>query len=242
MPAGWRYIAVRATGGRVLGDVLDPSEPILDWEVPLALTSNPRRDLSGPGSMNGTIEPEYTRMLGDDKKPILQEWGTELYLEVDGRLRWGGLVTKTTYDGPKATINCEGFTAYPQGIPYEDHMISGALITPKDPYAKQGQKSRWLGRRQEGQGAGPAPAEALRRPPHRRLRRVPQHLESRPVPPVREPRPEDRHARPGRASGRGGRLRPVGTGLVEQSGLRPGPRHPRPHHPLRLDRDARLGR
>ncbi|MDI3102025.1 hypothetical protein QJ054_33865 [Streptomyces sp. AN-3] len=135
MPAGWRYIAVRATGGRVLGDVLDPSEPILDWEVPLALTSNPRRDLSGPGSMSGTIEPEYTRMLGDDKKPILQEWGTELYLEVDGRLRWGGLVTKTTYDGPKATINCEGFTAYPQGIPYEDHMISGALITPKDPYA-----------------------------------------------------------------------------------------------------------
>ncbi|MFB6630042.1 hypothetical protein ACFCWY_09110 [Streptomyces sp. NPDC056362] len=120
----WRFIAQRAL-----------PETILDWEVPLTLTSNPRRELSGPGSMAGVIEPEYQRMIGTDGKPILQEWGTKLYLEVAGQIRWGGIVTKTSYDGGKATVQCEGFSSYAHGIPYEDYRISGPLITPKDPYA-----------------------------------------------------------------------------------------------------------
>ncbi|MGW3627866.1 hypothetical protein [Streptomyces sp. NPDC000880] len=124
MPEGWRFIAARAL-----------PEEILDWEVPLALSSNPKRDLSGPGSMNGTIEPEYARLLGPDGQPVIEEWGTKIYLEIDGYLRWGGIVTKTSYDGPKASIICEGFSCYPHGIPYESHMLSGPLITPKDPYA-----------------------------------------------------------------------------------------------------------
>ncbi|GAA2439918.1 hypothetical protein [Streptomyces glaucus] len=121
---GWRFIAQRALG-----------EDILDWEVPFALTSNPKRDLSGPGAMTGTITPEYARMIGSDGKPILQEWGTKLYLEIDGQIRWGGIVTKTSFDGPQFTIACEGFSAYPHGIPYEGYIISGKKITPADPYA-----------------------------------------------------------------------------------------------------------
>ncbi|MFI9078809.1 hypothetical protein ACIGW8_20420 [Streptomyces sioyaensis] len=124
MPAGWRFIAQDAI-----------TEEVLDWEVPFTLSSNPRRDLSGPGAMTGKIEPEYARMLGPDGDPILQEWGTKLYLEVDGAIRWGGLVTKTAYDGEQATINCEGFSAYPHGIPFESYVISGKKITPKNPYA-----------------------------------------------------------------------------------------------------------
>ncbi|CAM5235394.1 hypothetical protein [Streptomyces griseomycini] len=124
MPAGWRFIAQSAL-----------SEEVLDWQVPFALSSNPKRDLSGPGSMTGTIEPEYARMLGPDGQPILQEWGTKIYLEVDGSIRWGGLVTKTAYDGEQAKVSCEGFSSYPHGIPFDDYIISGQKITPKDPYA-----------------------------------------------------------------------------------------------------------
>lgn len=124
MAEGWRFIAVRAI-----------PEDILDWEVPFALSSNPKRDLSGPGSMSGTIEPEYARLRGPDGLPIIEEWGTKLFLEIEGHLRWGGIVTKTSFDGPKASIQCEGFSSYAHGIPYESYMISGALITPKDPYA-----------------------------------------------------------------------------------------------------------
>ncbi|NEA53602.1 hypothetical protein G3I60_05375 [Streptomyces sp. SID13666] len=124
MAAGWRFIAQRAVGAE-----------ILDWDVPLTLSSNPRRDLSGPGSLSGAIDPEYARMIGSDGIPILQDWGTKLFAEVDGHIRWGGVVTDTGYEGSKYAIQCEGFTAYPHGIPYEDYMVSGPLITPKDPYA-----------------------------------------------------------------------------------------------------------
>ncbi|WP_370419018.1 hypothetical protein AB8O64_11225 [Streptomyces sp. QH1-20] len=121
---GWRFIAQRALGGE-----------ILDWEVPLTLSSNPKRALSGPGSMAGTIEPEYARMLGADGRPVIQEWATKLYLEVDGHLRWGGIVTKIGYEGAKKTIECEGLSCYPTGIPFEDTLVSGDMIDPKDPNA-----------------------------------------------------------------------------------------------------------
>ncbi|MEU1355282.1 hypothetical protein ABZ410_15480 [Streptomyces cinnamoneus] len=124
MPSGWRFIAQRAL-----------PETILDWEVPFTPSSNPKRALSGPGSMAGTIDPEYARMIGADGKPMIREWDTKVYLEIDGVIRWGGLVTKTAFDGPKASISCEGLSSYAQGIPYEDYMVSGALITPPDPYA-----------------------------------------------------------------------------------------------------------
>ncbi|WP_409473472.1 hypothetical protein [Streptomyces sp. HC307] len=121
---GWRFIAQRALG-----------DEVLDWEVPFALSSNPKRDLSGPGAMTGTITPEYARMMGSDGTPILQEWGTKMYLEIDGDIRWGGIITKTSFDGPQFTVACEGFSSYPHGIPYESYIISGKKITPKDPYA-----------------------------------------------------------------------------------------------------------
>ncbi|MBV1940775.1 siphovirus ReqiPepy6 Gp37-like family protein [Streptomyces sp. BV286] len=124
MAAGWRFIAQRAL-----------TETVLDWDVPLSLSSNPKRELCGPGSMNGTIEPEFARMIGEDGNPLFQEWGTKLYAEIDGEIRWGGVVTKTSYDDAKYTINCEGFSCYPHGIPYEGHFISGKKLTPKDPYA-----------------------------------------------------------------------------------------------------------
>ncbi|MFZ3557222.1 hypothetical protein [Streptomyces sp. BH055] len=121
---GWRFIAQRAT-----------TDEIIDWDVPFALSTNPKRDLCGSGAMAGTITPEYARMIGSDGTPVLEEWGTKLYLEIDGALRWGGLVTKCSFDGPQFTVGCEGFSAYPHGIPYEGYIISGKKITPKDPYA-----------------------------------------------------------------------------------------------------------
>ncbi|MGA5135155.1 hypothetical protein ACPCTO_35795, partial [Streptomyces olivoreticuli] len=77
---------------------------------------------------------EYARMIGSDGRPVLQEWGTKVYLEIDGHIRWGGIVTEVGYDGPKMTVNCEGLSCYPTGIPFEDRIISGELITPKSKY------------------------------------------------------------------------------------------------------------
>ncbi|MEU7228941.1 hypothetical protein [Streptomyces chrestomyceticus] len=145
---GWRFIAQRALF----------LEPILDWDVPLTLSSNPKRDLSGPGSMTGTIDPEYTRLRGPDGDLILKEWGTKLYLEIDGHIRWGGIVTKLAYDGPKVTVTCEGLSSYPHGIPFEDYIISGPLITPKNPYAgKDKNHDGWIDGKKGKQRVPPAP-------------------------------------------------------------------------------------
>ncbi|MFE1270626.1 hypothetical protein [Streptomyces sp. NPDC058758] len=168
----WRFIAQRALGGT-----------ILDWDVPIALTSNPRRELSGPGSMTGTIEPEYQRMIGSDGKPLIQEWGTKLYLEINGAIRWGGVVTSTSYDGGKATIRSEGFTAYPHGIPFESHMISGPLITPKDPYAgKDKNHDGWVDGKKGKQRMPkpPKPYGGHRQDVYAAVRAIWAHIKSRP--------------------------------------------------------------
>ncbi|MFG2865444.1 hypothetical protein [Streptomyces sioyaensis] len=172
MATGWRFIAQRAL-----------PETILDWEVPFTLSSNPKRDLSGPGSMAGTIEPEYARMIGPDGKPILQEWGTKLYLEIEGYIRWGGIVTKTAYDGPKASIQAEGFSCYPQGIPYESYMISGALITPKDPYAGRDKNhDGWVDGKKGKQRVPPPPKPygGPRIDTYDAFRNIWNHVQSRP--------------------------------------------------------------
>ncbi|MFI1201602.1 hypothetical protein ACH4VR_19485 [Streptomyces sp. NPDC020883] len=172
MPKGWRFIAQRAL-----------PEAILDWDVPLSLSSNPKRDLSGPGSMTGTIEPEYARLIAGDGQPIIQEWATKLYLEVDGQIRWGGIVTKTTFDNQKATIVTEGFSSYPHGIPYEDYVISGALITPKDPNAGRDKNHDGWVDGEKGKTPVPPPPKPYGGPrldAFDAFRRIWTHVQSRP--------------------------------------------------------------
>ncbi|MFC8537968.1 hypothetical protein ACFUJY_29210 [Streptomyces sp. NPDC057249] len=114
---GWRYIAQRSTTG-----------DFLDWDVPFVATSLPKRELSGPGEMRGTIEPEYLRLLAKpDGLPIIGEWATTLYAEYDGHIRWGGLVTSLGYEGQKMNIGCSGYTAYPHGMPYFGSGIQAAV-------------------------------------------------------------------------------------------------------------------
>ncbi|MGW0562961.1 hypothetical protein ACWDZ4_20635 [Streptomyces sp. NPDC003016] len=119
---GWRYIAQRTTTG-----------DFLDWDVPLVASSVPRSELSGPGSLSGTISPEYARLNAKpDGLPVLAEWATTLYAEYEGRIRWGGLVRKMRYEGQALRVDCAGFTSYPHGIPYLGPVIqSGYPVKQK---------------------------------------------------------------------------------------------------------------
>ncbi|MFI1532037.1 hypothetical protein [Streptomyces griseus] len=121
----WRYIAQRTT-----------TRDFLDWDVPFVAGSPPKRELNGPGQMQGTIGPEYMRLKSKpDGLPIITEWGTTLYAEYEGRIRWGGIVTRVKYEGQAMNIECAGFTAYPHGIPYVGSVIqSGAKVAQKWAY------------------------------------------------------------------------------------------------------------
>lgn len=123
--AGWRYIAQRSTSG-----------DFLDWDVPFKPSSPPKRELSGPGEMRGTIDPEYLRLLAKpDGLPVMAEWATTLYAEYAGHIRWGGLVTGLGFKGQAMEVVCRGYTAYPNGMPYLGSVIqSGAKIPKKWAY------------------------------------------------------------------------------------------------------------
>ncbi|USL85074.1 minor tail protein [Arthrobacter phage SWEP2] len=104
--AGWRYIAQRA----VTGEFLDMDVPIerddLTWS------------LSGAGSLRGSVSPDTGTLRADDGRLVLEEWGTLLYAEADGEIRWGGIVISSKFEGAAWKIEAAGFTTYPHGLPY----------------------------------------------------------------------------------------------------------------------------
>lgn len=102
----WRYIAQRILGGE-----------ILSWKVPLT-TEGPAWALSGPGALTGTVTPEFGQMRDSAGDLILQEWGTAIYAEADGQIRWGGIVIRSGFNGPEWAVEAAGFTTYPTGITY----------------------------------------------------------------------------------------------------------------------------
>jgi len=102
----WRYIAQRILTGE-----------FLEWELPIA-TDGPEWKLSGPGTLAGTIKPEKLDLIADDGELVLQEWGTAIYAEADGEIRWGGVVVRSSFAGAEWRVEAAGFAAYPNGIPY----------------------------------------------------------------------------------------------------------------------------
>lgn len=115
----WRYIAQRATTGE-----------FLDYDVPIA------RDelswaLSGAGAMKGTLAPDVGALRAADGGLLLDEWGTLLYAEAAGQIRWGGVVVRSAFDGPKWTVEAVGMATYPKGLPYLGEYVSEGV----DPFA-----------------------------------------------------------------------------------------------------------
>ncbi len=115
----WRFIAQRAT-----------TKEFLELELPLN-REELRWDLSGPGSLRGTISPDVGTLRAADGRLLLEEWGTCIYAEADGEIRWGGLVVRSGFEGAKWTVEAAGFTTYPHGIPYGG-TYSKIKIDPAD--------------------------------------------------------------------------------------------------------------
>lgn len=102
----WRYIVQRARTGE-----------ILEWDLPM------RRDelswaLSGVGSLRGSMAPEIGGVEASDGLPLLDEWGTFIYAEASGQIRWGGIVVSSTFNKGAWEIEAASFATYPHGLPY----------------------------------------------------------------------------------------------------------------------------
>lgn len=115
----WRYIAQRATTGEFLDMELPLHRDELSW------------DLSGAGSLRGTVAPDVGALRLDDGRLLLEEWGTLIYAEADGIIRWGGIVISSKFDGANWSVEAAGFSSYPHGLPYEGEY-SEIQVDPAD--------------------------------------------------------------------------------------------------------------
>lgn len=117
--AEWRYIAQRATTGE-----------FLEWDVPLS-RDELRWDLSGPGALRGTVPPDLAQAQAADGRALLEDWGTLIYAEAAGEIRWGGIIISSAFDGARWAIEAAGFTTYAAGVPYLD-VYDQASVDPLD--------------------------------------------------------------------------------------------------------------
>lgn len=114
-----RYIVMRALTGEML-------------ETDLQLTTDgATRELSGPGSLVGTVSPDVGQLTLEDGRLALEEWASSIFEEVDGEIRWGGLLQSSGFDGPEWKIEAFGYSSYPAGIPYGGDY-QGAGVDPAD--------------------------------------------------------------------------------------------------------------
>lgn len=104
----WRYIAQRAISGQFLHYEVPLNRDELSWA------------LSGAGALRGTVTPDVGRLRAADGRLLLEEWGTFLYAESDGEIKWGGIVVSSEFRDEEWTVEAAGFTTYPNGMAWDD--------------------------------------------------------------------------------------------------------------------------
>jgi sorbitol-specific phosphotransferase system component IIA len=88
--------------------------------------------LNAPGTFSCTLSPPRADMLDATGNPVLQEWRDAIYLEESGQIKWGGILTSSTMQGPAWTLTAAEFTAYPNGMIYEGPNYSVTDIDALD--------------------------------------------------------------------------------------------------------------
>lgn len=106
MGGAWRFMAYRAV-----------DRTPLDLDLPLDV-SELGWVLNGAGSLRATVTPDVGALRGPDGRLILEEWGTLIFAEADGEIRWGGIVVASNYRDNAWEIEAASFATYPHGMAY----------------------------------------------------------------------------------------------------------------------------
>lgn len=116
----WRFTATRLNG--------DGTETIIDPDLPL-VDASVTRELSGPGSITGSINPAVARLVGPDGRPILIPHSTAIYAEESEVVRHAGILTSRQVTGSGLSLSCAGFTSKLSREPY----IGSVFFVERDP-------------------------------------------------------------------------------------------------------------
>jgi len=103
----WRYMAFRAV-----------DRAPLDLDLPLTV-SELGWALTGAGPLRGTVNPDLGNLRAADGRLLLEEWGTLIFAEADGEIRWGGILLTSGFNGEEWAIECAQIATYPHGMAFD---------------------------------------------------------------------------------------------------------------------------
>jgi hypothetical protein len=116
----WRYIVQSALSG-----------DFLEWDLPLEVEEMSWQ-LNGAGTLRGTVAPDVGQYRTASGDLVLQEWGVFIYAEKDGVIRWGGILTRSGFEGKAWSVEASSFTTYLYGLPYTGSPWSRIGVDPLD--------------------------------------------------------------------------------------------------------------
>lgn len=121
---GWRYLLQRHNGSAGWGEFIHTDLPLINPSITLGLSST--------DELTASVSPALAGLKDDLGRPLFDEWGTAIWAENDGDIRGGGIVTKSTLNGPRLEVRCIGLAGYPYGMPYTGSGYLGVEVDPAD--------------------------------------------------------------------------------------------------------------
>jgi hypothetical protein len=108
------------TGQWLHRDIQNVTQPSVTWQ------------LNGAGNFTCTLSPPRADLLDATGNPIFQVWQTAGYLEESDEIKFGGICTSATPQGPNLPLTFTEFSGYPNGMPYEGPNVSQSGIDALD--------------------------------------------------------------------------------------------------------------
>lgn len=119
--ARWRYWAQNARTRQFVHTDLPLDVDTMTWT------------LSGAGQLTAKCDPDTGLLRDENGDLILVPWGTLLYAESDGVIRWGGIVVSSAIEGQAWRIEAAGFATYPHKLTVKGYR-SYANVDPTVPF------------------------------------------------------------------------------------------------------------
>lgn len=118
-----RYFATRLNG--------DGTESLIADYLPLTEVTIVRT-LSGVNSFSATLSPETPDLVGADGLPVILPWSSAIYVEDQGELIHGALVSSLKVQGHSLSITAVGLLGYLSGTPWTDAPMKYYATDPAD--------------------------------------------------------------------------------------------------------------
>lgn len=118
-------------------NIMSPDLPLSDAKIV--------REMNGIGRLTGTLPAKYGQLTAFSGRPIIKDWATAIYVEIDGQMFDGFIVSETVSDNEKLLIDAVGFIGYASGQPWPDRDESREWsdVSVVTPIAALWEKVQW---------------------------------------------------------------------------------------------------